>query len=152
MLVPITTENHHIYVNLSQSYEAEFAPQTGAVTDKDGVYPLSTPLDDTHSGYLYYHNGLPIGFYIFYTDREKAFFVACELYILPLYRKQGLGFKLCKAIYDQHPGCWHSLQLLTAESSRAFSLRMLKQYGVTFTEDMVEDTRWGTCYRQVFQT
>ena len=46
MITRITEKNYLVYKNLSQPYEAEFAPMTGAVTDDNGEYPISTEIDE----------------------------------------------------------------------------------------------------------
>ena len=150
MIVRITEQNHIIYRNLSQPYEAEFAPLTGAETDENGEYPISTQLDDMHHGYLYYHNGKPVGFIV--VEIQENLCNGSEVYILPAYRKSGLAKNLCFEVFDLYPCEWQLLQLKTAKKSHAFNLKLVNEYTQgNFIEDELHDPKWGDVYRQRFR-
>ncbi|WP_192577270.1 hypothetical protein [Francisella sp. LA112445] len=53
-IVEINHKNNNIYYNLSQIYEAEFAPLTGEFPDKNGLYKVQTEVVDVKKYYFIY--------------------------------------------------------------------------------------------------
>ncbi len=74
--IPIQDEQMAIYKNLAQAYEAEFSPLTGTLPHADGLYPLSTQIDEAHQGFLYYDGDIPVGFVVAHIGESP--FDVCE--------------------------------------------------------------------------
>ena len=124
---------------------------TGAVTDDNGEYPISTEIDETHHGYLYYHEGKPVGFCVLEQCQDKC--VGCEIYVLPSHRKLGIAKKLCFEVFDLYPYEWHLLQLQNAPKAHAFNLSIAKEYSNgSLVEDEIVDPKWGRVFRQIINS
>ncbi len=149
MIIEITIENNHDYVALMQPYEKEFAPITKIEPGADGLYPPSTPVDDTHSGFLYYIDGKAVGFIVVYVGQQP--YDVSEMFVLPPYRIQGIAQALAIHAFQTFPGEWQVRQLKEATNARAFWLKMLTHFTHNhFTEEVVPDETWGEVYRQQF--
>ncbi len=151
MIEPISNENLDKFTTLSQIYEAEFAPLTGAKKDNNGLYPLSTPINKTHAGYLLYHDNKAVGFIVINTEKEP--FDVCEFFILKKYRRQKLGQELAFKIFDLHPGRWTVKQLYNAVDANTFWLKIINKYTKShYTQTLYDDDKWGKVYMQSFSS
>lgn len=151
MLKKIDATGMDTFLALSQLYEAEFAPITGAARDAQGMYPVSTPLDDTHPGYFYCEGEAAIGFAIIATESEP--YEVCEFFIRKEYRKQGAGQKMAVALFNKHAAHWRVKQLHNATYAHRFWLRVLEDYTQgNFTQCLYEDEKWGKVHMQGFSS
>lgn len=137
------------YQRLSDIYEAEFSPLTGARPNADGSYPISTSLDEGHMGYFVCEAGEPIGFIVICIEDQP--YDVCEMFVLPDYRDRHFASELFCHILRLYPGRWQIKQLVTAKRSRAFWLKFLQER-YPYTEERYEDAKWGPVYRQLFET
>ena len=153
MLKQINNENMHKFVEMSQKYEDEFSPLTGAKKDAKGFYPVSTPIDETHLGYFYCTgaNHQEIGFAIISVEKEP--YEVCEFYIMQEYRKIGAGQDLACALFNMFPVNWCVKQLYEAKNANAFWISVISKYtGYDFTQRLYEDEKWGKVYIQEFSS
>lgn len=145
----IDATNEAYYQELSQVYETEFAPLTGAVPDARGLYPISTPVDDSHHGYLMLVGGQAAGFIVVQVADEPR--EVCEFFVAPTYRRRGLGRQLATRVFDMYAGPWVVKQLEAAHKARTFWLGVLQPYTAgCMSECMLHDPRWGRVYQQSF--
>lgn len=76
-----------------------------------------------------------------------------EFYILPCYRKKGLGKRMAFALFDAFPGLWQVRQLLSAVNAIEFWRAVIGEYTHNhYIEDQVEDPHWGIVLRQRFES
>ncbi len=137
------------YAQLSNIYEEEFSPLTGAKPDVDGTYPISTVLDEFRVGYFACYKGIPIGFIV--VDLSAEPFEVCEMFIQKEYRNRHFATQLVKEVFRLHSGQWQIKQLYEATKARAFWLGFLSSY-TFYRETVFMDEKWGKVYRQVFET
>jgi predicted acetyltransferase len=151
MIKQIHDMSLHSFPELSDLYEEEFAPLTGAARGENGSYPISTPIDETHHGYLLLDGDASVGFAIVAVGNEP--YDICEFFIRPEYRKQRCGEQLAFFLFDKFPGTWTVKQLITAEKATAFWIRVLDKYtGGDFIRRTYEDDKWGNVQMQVIDT
>ncbi|APC92166.1 MULTISPECIES: hypothetical protein [Francisella] len=150
-IIKIDQSNIHIYYNLSQIYEAEFAPLTGEMPNQQGLYTVQTEvlnINDTY-GYLKYQNQIPVGFMVI-KDLGKYFDVA-EFFILPSFRRKKLGSKFAQNIIKSHKGRWQIRQIQGADYAVNFWLRVISELvGDNYRISSVNDSEWGRVTRQEF--
>lgn len=102
------------------------------------------------------------GFYLFLGEKPAGFAIRgivdgrsdiAEFYILPCYRKKGLGKILAFAIFDSFPGPWQIRQIPTAKDAIIFWRATIQEYmNGNYKEDQISDPHWGTVIRQCFET
>ncbi|MCL2161877.1 MAG: GNAT family N-acetyltransferase [Betaproteobacteria bacterium] len=151
MIKQISNINMDIYFELSDLYEEEFAPLTGAKRNGNGHYPVSTPINKTHIGYIIFNANEKIGFIVINIEKEP--YDICEFFILKKYRNQGLGQRLAFTVFDAHNVNWSVKQLYNAEQARAFWIKVISKYTEdNYTEQLYEDKKWGKVYIQLFSS
>lgn len=151
-IIPITAENSHIFEVFAQDYEAEFSAITRKEPNAEGRFALEAHWRAPNKGFYQFIKGKPVGFVIrSLTDEERS--DIAEFYILPCYRKKGFGKQLAFAIFDLFPGPWQVRQIPTAADAIAFWRATIHEYTEgTYTEDQVNDSRWGSVIRQCFES
>jgi len=151
VLKPITAANMDIYLSLAQLYEEEFAPITGATKDASGLFPLSTPIDETHIGYYYCVDNREIGFAVINTGQNP--YDVCEFFVLKDYRKQGIGEELAVKVFNLHRVNWSVKQLYNAKKANSFWIKVISKYtGDNFSQHLFEDDKWGKVHMQKFSS
>jgi len=151
MLKRITNANMAGYFALSQLYEDEFAPITGAIKDSGGQYPVSTPIDETHIGYFYCEDDIEIGFAVVGIEKEP--YDVCEFFIKKEFRKKGAAQKLAFGIFDMYSVEWSIKQLEGAIHATEFWLKVISRYTAdNFTQHEIEDEKWGKVRMQLFSS
>lgn len=145
----VNPSSQHIYLNLAQAYEAEFSAITEKRPNEDGVFELDTPLDASHVAYIVYQGDSPAGLANI-AIKEDQHFEVCEFYILPVYRKQGLGTGFITEVFKQHSGHWEIKQIEGAEYATEFWRKVLKSQNFAFEENAYLDALWGYVTRQAF--
>lgn len=149
-LSPITRENQDVYLALSDSYEAEFAPLTGARPEPSGHYPISTPAPaDSTWGWILYANATPCGFAIVHPTRKH--WDIAEFFIHPDWRKNDFGYTLATHLFTHLHGTWQIRQLITATRATQFWHHVLKRNAIVFTECHENDPHWGAVRTQFFE-
>ncbi len=151
-IVPINLANVHIFEVFAQDYEAEFSAITLKEPDAEGRFALEADWQSPNNGFYQFMNGKPVGFAIRGQTDEGRSDIA-EFYILPCYRKQGLGKLLAFAIFDLFPGYWQVREIPTAVNAIAFWRTTIGEYteGI-YTEDQIKDPHWGSVLRQCFES
>ena len=148
MISLIQFENMHVYVHLTQGYEAEFSGLTRKTPDENGLFKVQTHIDDNHTGYLLFNGKIPIGFMVIQTG---AVHDVSEFYIVPSQRLTAAGKRLAKAVFQKHPGAWQVRQIEGAEGAKKFWRKVIGEItGNDYVEDELLDERWGRVTRQTF--
>ena len=150
-IIPITPANSHIFEVFEQDYEAEFSAITKKEPNVEGRFAIEADWREPNSGYYCYINSHPAGFAIRgITDGRSDI---AEFYILPCYRKKGLGKEMAFAIFDLFPGPWQVRQISTAKDAIAFWQAIIHEYTHgNYTEDLTDDPHWGIVVRQLFHS
>lgn len=149
-ILPITSANAHIFEVFAQDYEAEFSAITRKEPDAEGRFALEANWQPPNKGFYQFIQGKPVGFAI-RGETDDGHSDIAEFYILPCYRKKGVGKQLAFAIFDLFPGPWQVRQIPTATKAIVFWRATIKEYtGGNYTEDQVSDSHWGTVIRQRF--
>ena len=149
-IVPITTANAHIFEVFAQDYEAEFSAITKKEPNAEGRFALEADWRPPNQGFYQFIQGKPIGFAI-RSQTEEGLSDIAEFYILPCYRKKGLGKLLAFAIFDLFPGPWQVRQIPTALDAIAFWRTTIDEYtNGKYKEDLISDSHWGSVIRQRF--
>jgi predicted acetyltransferase len=150
-LIPITKENAHIFNVFIQDYEAEFSAITKKEPNAEGRFALEADWRKPNHGFYWFGKEKPIGFVI--TTEVDGRSDIAEFYILPCYRRTGLGKRLAFAVFDRFPGPWQVRQIPTAEEAIAFWRATISEYTEgNYTEDRVKDSHWGEVIRQTFES
>jgi predicted acetyltransferase len=149
IITPVTETNSHLYHNLVQSYEAEFSPITGKKLNASGLYELDTHRGDDTLGFLLMIDNTPAGIAAIRCKEVQAYDV-CEFYVVPRFRKHGVGMEFAHTIWKNYPGEWEIKQIEGAEYATAFWRNTLKSIETEFTEDSYYDPYWGRVTRQKF--
>lgn len=150
-IVPITQNNAHIFEVFAQDYEAEFSALTRKEPNASGRFSLEATWQDPYKGFYQFINETPTGFVV--VGIVEGRFDIAEFYILPCYRKKGLGKTLAYKMFDTFPGLWQVRQIKEATGARLFWRNVIDAYtGGHFTEDQVEDSHWGIVWRQLFNS
>jgi predicted acetyltransferase len=139
------------YANLSQHYEAEFSPLTGKVPSRHGLYEI-TPIDENHDGYLArLSDGTPVGFAV--VNVGNTYSDIAEFYVIPTYRKHGLGRDLAFHVFDLYPGAWQVRQISGADKAHIFWISVISEYtNGRLTNSIENDPEWGTVRIQRFHS
>ncbi len=148
MLVVIEMSNATIFDRLIQEYEEEFSPITGKQKQGDGKYALDSDWREPNEGFYWLQNEEVVGFAI--IGREGEYWDVREFYIVPTFRKQGVGETFAKAVFDRHEGHWQVRQIAGADIAKAFWRKVVDKYSLGSFEEVEEsDSYWGsiTCQR-----
>ena len=149
-ITPVTETNSHLYHNLMQSYEAEFSPITGKKPNDSGLYELDTHLGESTLGFLLIIDDNPTGIAAIHYKETQAYEM-CEFYVVPYFRKNGIGIQFAHTIWKNYPGDWEIKQIQGAEYATTFWRKTIEQFNETaYTEDCYDDPYWGSVTRQRF--
>lgn len=149
-ITPITETNSPIYHNLVQCYEAEFSPITGKKPNGSGLFELDTQLDGDTLGFLLLIDNTPAGIAAI-KCKETHSYEVCEFYVVPYFRKNGIGMEFAHAIWQNYLGEWEIKQIQGAEYATAFWRKTINSFNKTeYTEESYDDPYWGTVTRQRF--
>ncbi len=150
-IIPITAANSHIFEVFEQDYEAEFSALTKKEPNVEGRFSIEADWRDPNTGLYLFIKEKPAGFVIrgIIDGRSDI----AEFYILPCYRRKGLGKEFAFTIFDLFPGTWQVRQIQTAKEATSFWRATIHEYTHgNYTEDTTSDPMWGTVIRQVFQS
>ncbi|MGE5196261.1 MAG: GNAT family N-acetyltransferase [Anaerolineae bacterium] len=150
-IIPITPTNSHIFEVFEQDYEAEFSAVTKKEPNVEGRFAIEADWRDPNKGFFLFVNEKPAGFVIRGINDGRS--DIAEFYILPCYRKKGLGKILAFAIFDLFPGPWQVRQIPTAKEAITFWRTIIHEYTHgNYTEDLTNDSHWGSVVRQLFHS
>ena len=145
----VNQENLGSLLNLAQAYEAEFSSLTGKMPGDDGIFKLDTMPFKPYVGYIFYYDGIPIGFCILNPESNPK--DISEYYIVPVMRRKNLGYLFAQAIFSTYPGQWQVRQIQGADQAVKFWRRLISQYTQNqYVEERVNDPEWGLVTRQLF--
>lgn len=149
-IIPVTETNSPIYHNLIQCYEAEFSPITGKKPNASGLFELDTHLAGDTIGFLLKIDDAPAGIAAIRCKEDHRYEV-CEFYVVPYFRKNGIGMEFAHAIWKSYPGEWEIKQIQGAEYATAFWRKTINSFNnTTYTEESYDDPHWGVVTRQQF--
>jgi len=149
-IIPITTANLAVYLNLAQGYEAEFSAITGKEPDAQGVFELDTKIGDDVRGFVLSVAGVPAGL-IAVRLKDGGSYEVAEFYVVPSFRKQAWGQNFAHAVWRAMPGKWEIKQIAGAEYAAEFWRKTIGAFPPTeFQEDRYDDPYWGMVTRQRF--
>jgi len=148
-IIPITSTNSHIFEVFEQDYEAEFSAITRKEPNPEGRFATEADWQAPNNGYYLFIDDRPAGFAIRAIIDGRS--DVAEFFILPCYRKKGLGKELAFAIFDLFPGPWQVRQIPTAKEAIVFWRAIIGEYThKNYTEDQTHDPHYGTVIRQLF--
>lgn len=151
MLELITERNCEIFERLVQDYEEEFSPLTGKSKQPNGKYTIDVDWHFPNIGYFWEENMQIMGFVI--KDQCGEYSDIGEFYVIPVYRKMGVGRKMAFSIFDQHPGLWQVRQIQNAELAKLFWRNIISDYTKgDYLELELEDAVWGKVSCQRFKS
>jgi predicted acetyltransferase len=149
-IIPVTTANLAVYLNLAQAYEAEFSAITGKEPNAQGVFELDTKMGDDVRGFVLSVAGVPAGLIAVRSKNDGSYEVA-EFYVVPSFRKQAWGQKFAHAVWRAMPGKWEIKQIAGAEYAAEFWRKTIGAFPpMEFQEDRYDDSYWGMVTRQRF--
>ncbi len=149
-IIPVTKKNIQTYLNLAQCYEAEFSSLTHKKPDSSGIFELDTHPGESVQCYILTIEEIPAGIAaIVFNDEDSN--EMCEFYVVPSFRKNGVGSHFAHRLWKMHPGKWEIKQILEAEYATAFWRKTITQYNeTTYLQDKYLDSYWGLVTRQKF--
>ena len=81
-ITKVDDSNLHVYMNLSQAYEAEFSKIMDKKPDQNGLFALDTPLGGDVTGYLLYIDEVPAG-HAAIAHKPCDVYEVCDFYVVP---------------------------------------------------------------------
>ena len=122
--------------HLQQLYEFEFSKVTRTEVNENGFYCQQSLIGSWSShgfdAYLFYYNRLPIGFCVVnlssMIDFDKQIRDIAEFFIMPLYRRSGLGSYCAQKIFSLYQTTWEVRQLSQLNDARNFWLTVIRDY------------------------
>ena len=149
-VIDIVAENHHIWLNLAQAYEAEVSTYTHKKPDINGLYPIDSDITLQNHGYILMKNATPSGFGIVETIDDKLHEI-CEFYICPHARHNGIGKWFAHHLLNLHQGNWQVKQLQNYEEATNFWRSVIRDFtDNNYTQHRFTDSYWGDVFEQRF--
>ncbi|QDU34011.1 hypothetical protein KS4_20720 [Poriferisphaera corsica] len=148
---PVIANNHHIWLNLAQSYEAELSPYTSKLPDLNGLFQLDSDINNQNDGYLLYQGMTPIGFSIV-TKTNASNFDIREFYVCPYARNRNIGKWFAHTLFDMYSGNWHVKQIDGYDKATLFWQSVIREYtGNNYSQHKLSDAYWGRVIEQRFE-
>lgn len=155
-IVKIDSKENHIFKNLQLCYECEFAPITKTNMTVHADYDqaeIASHWAPNYSLYLFYHKAIPVGFCVVnhqsMLDGRTNVNDIAEFFIVPLFRKSGLGIYFATQIFRLFPGEWEVRQLPELEhTARKFWLKVIHSLPVSHFEEKSNYPPWGGFVQQ----
>lgn len=149
-IIPVSNNNIQTYLNLAQCYEAEFSSLTHKKPDSSGIFELDTYPGESVQCYILMIEESPAGIAAIRFD-DKDSYEMCEFYVIPYFRKNGVGSSFAHMLWKMHPGKWEIKQIVGAEYATAFWCKTITKYNdTTYLQDKYLDPYWGLVTRQKF--
>ena len=116
------------FCHLQQLYECEFSVVTQSEVNDEGLYCQQALIDTWSTAgfdvYLFYYGRLPVGFCVVnlssMISNDHLVRDMAEFFILPLYRRHGLGRYCAQEVFNCYLGPWEVRQLGQLHSARNF--------------------------------
>lgn len=153
---PAAYEESQLLRNLMQLYLYDFSELAGDDVNAFGMF--SFPYLDhywTDPGrfpFLIWVGGKPAGFIMlrrgsYFTQGEAKGaplpMLVAEFFILRKYRRQGLGARAARWIFDLFPGRWEVAEIPENSAAQAFWREVIGAYTAgRFEEHLLDDERW----------
>lgn len=123
---------------------------TGKKRGKDGRYALDSDWKAPNEGYYWLEEGEVAGFCV--KGSEGDFSDIFEFYIVPDFRKRGIGEKFAHAVFSRFPGKWQVRQIEGADAARVFWRKVIGSYTSGNIEEIeFPDPYWGPVTSQRFE-
>ena len=149
-IIPVSNNNIQIYLNLAQCYEAEFSSLTQKVPNASGIFELYTYPGDSIQCYILTIDDIPAGLAAV-SLQDKNSYEMCEFYVVPYFRKNGIGKNFAHKLWQMYPGNWEIKQIIQAQYATLFWRKTISQYNdTTYVEDQYLDSYWDLVTRQSF--
>lgn len=148
-VIAVDLGNREVYQNFAQAYEAEFSSITRKQPNEKGIFSLDAEVSENNFGFLMYLDNIPAGFSVV-TSHGNARYEVSEFYVVPCFRKLGLGKLFAHKIWGQFKGDWEVKQIQGAEYATQFWRAVIEQYVGQYQEDRYHDSYWGVVTRQQF--
>ena len=139
------------FIHLQQLYEFEFAPITKMQTDIHGRYSQEEIKQHWSSvGYDIYiirSDKLPIGFAVInlssMLNNDPNIRDVAEFFIMPAYRKQGVGKWAAIQLFEIYPTHWEIRQLPGLEYAKNFWESVVRDYtNDNFQSSKIDTENW----------
>ncbi len=138
--------------HLLQLYLYDLGAALGWDVDDDGVFPYAVPLegywtDDRRHAFLVRVDGKLAGFALVQRGSElgdAGTHEMAEFFVLRKYRRQGIGERVARGLFDRLPGPWVVRELAGNEDGQGFWRAVVGRYtGHRFEDIEVNDERWS---------
>ena len=106
-------------MNLAQCYEAEFSSLTHKQPDSSGVFELDTHPGEFVQCYILTIKDIPAGIAAIALNDEHSYEMR-EFYVVPYFRKNGMGKNFAHKLWGIYPGKWEIKQIEHAQYARTF--------------------------------
>ena len=142
-ITPAAAEDHKVLAALLQLYVYDFSEMLGL--DVDGRY--RGPPIEGRDAFLVRVDGKLAGLALHaaksrLTGEEGVHDVA-EFFVLPRYRRTGVGEHAARWLFDRFRGRWEVRQKTENARALAFWRRVIDRYtGGRFEEEVIADERW----------
>ncbi len=139
------------FLNLQQLYEFEFSPLTGYELEANGRYNPELPQSFWSKAgveiYVLHHKQLPIGFTVVnlsgMIDNDTNKKDIAEFFVMPSFRRQGVGEWMASRIFKLYPGKWEVRQLADLEGGKKFWQRVINKFTAgEFKEVTIANKDW----------
>ncbi len=155
----VKSHNDEPFINLQQLYEFEFSSVTGYGLNERGLYDQSYLMSHWSKVgvdiYVLYYDRLPIGFVVVnlssMIDDDQNKRDIAEFFVMPSFRKQGIGEWMAHSIFRKYKFSWEVRQFPNLEAARRFWLCVIDKFtSGHYSELSMDNEKWqGTV--QVFQ-
>lgn len=149
-IISVSTSNIQTYLNLAQCYEAEFSSLTHKQPNASGIFELDTYPMELVQCYILTIQDIPAGIAAI-SFKDENFNEMCEFYVIPYFRKNGVGSNFAHKLWQTHPGNWEIKQIENAQYATIFWRKTISAHNdTTYLEDQHVDEYWGLVTRQKF--
>jgi predicted acetyltransferase len=142
---PAAADERSVLAALLQLYVYDFSEMLGIDVDDDGRYHV--PAIEGRDAFLVRVDGKLAGFALVdgksrLTGEDGVHDVA-EFFVLQRYRRNGVGEKAARWIFDRFRGPWEVREKAENARAIAFWRRVIDRYtGGRFDEEVLDDERW----------
>ncbi|PIQ43977.1 MAG: hypothetical protein COV52_03915 [Gammaproteobacteria bacterium CG11_big_fil_rev_8_21_14_0_20_46_22] len=148
------------FVHLQQLYEFEFSCITKEELNLDGLYDQNKIMQYWspfgYNAYMIYAGELPVGFAVInlssMINEDKATRDIAEFFVMPAYRKFGVGRWAAIKLFDSYKTQWEVRQLPGLDYAKAFWESVIRDYTQGNFESLVLDEPSWKGYLQRFSS
>lgn len=144
-ITPAGAEDRDVLAALLQLYVYDFSEMLALDVDDDGRY--HTPSVEGRDAFLVRVDGKLAGFALVASKSrltgEEGVHDIAEFFVLPRYRRTGVGEQAACWLFDRYPGRWEVREKKENARAIAFWRRVIDRYtGSRFDERALDDERW----------